>query len=125
MAVDQALDLRDVVDPALAERARRHHVTDAVETAAGEPDVRWRIPAGLLHPHSRLLGKDPRHRGAQESLGDAVPDLVVAGDPEHELDEAVVEERVESLEPEVSGVPVLGAKAAGGGLPEEILKGAI
>src|SRR5262245_20050244 len=39
-----------VIDAALPKRARRDEIAQRGGVAAGEPDMRGRVPAGLLHP---------------------------------------------------------------------------
>jgi len=64
-----------------------------------EPDVRRRVPAGLLDAGPRLLGQDPLHGLAQQPLGHAIADLHEARHPEHELHKPVVKEGIGVAEP--------------------------
>src|ERR1700741_4010910 len=100
MLVDEPLDVAPVIDTVVAEALRRDEIAQAVEPTTREPDMRRRVPSGLLHAGPRLLGKDALHRPTQQDLRHAVTDFHLARYAEHELDDAVVEEGVKTLQSE-------------------------
>src|SRR5262249_26792596 len=64
---------------------------------------------------------DPSHRLAKQMLGNAVPDLITRGHTEHELHEAMVEERPVHLEVERCALAIRGPEATGRRFSENVL----
>ena len=82
--------------------------------------MRWRIPTGLLHACARCVRQDAHGCEPQQPLGDAVADLELATNNEHELDQFVVEEGIDGLDAERGAMAILGAQAARQRLEEDL-----
>lgn len=106
---------------------RSRNFLDAIMSRSGSRAVVVnQICAGAFHPAffkscPGFFRQHPGHRFAQEVLADAVAELHRAGNAEHELDQAMIEERHEVVHAERHGVTVFRAQTARNCLAHHVL----